>query len=154
MVIVDFIDMNFDAHKNEVFDVLKRNLRKDRAKTKAFFFGPLGLVEITRKRTGPGLLNTYSEHCKCCNGTGRVLSREAVAMKIHRSLERAEYYVKNKPISLVIHPEIKKYLASYPNFFQGIKPRVIIEEDEKIPMDKYRIFYDDHKKELTIVYSA
>ncbi|MBW6516163.1 MAG: Rne/Rng family ribonuclease [Candidatus Cloacimonetes bacterium] len=154
MVIVDFIDMGSDAHKAEVFDILKKNLKKDRAKTKAFYFGPLGLVELTRKRTGPGLLNTYSEHCQCCNGTGRVLSREAVAMKIHRSLERAEYYVHNKPITLVIHPVIKKYLEGYPQFFKGIKPRVIVEEDEKISAETYRIFYDDKKKELTIVYSA
>jgi len=154
MVIVDFIDMRSEAYKNEVFEILKRELRKDKAKSKAYFFGPLGLVELTRKRTGPGLLNTYSEHCQCCNGTGRVLSREAVAMKIHRSLERAEYYVRNKPITLVIHPLIKEYLQAFPDYFQGIKPKVIIEEDNEINMDKYRIFYDDPQKELTIVYSA
>ncbi len=154
MVIVDFIDMGSEAHKNEVFEMLKRHLRKDRAKTKAFFFGPLGLVELTRKRTGPGLLNTYSEHCQCCNGTGRVLSREAIAMKIHRSLERAEYYVKNKPITLVVHPAVKEYLDSISNFFNGIKPRVNLEVDNKISMDKYRILHDNNKKELTIVYSA
>lgn len=154
MVIVDFIDMSSEADKNEVFEFLKRNLRKDRAKNKAFFFGPLGLVEITRKRTGPGLLNTYSEHCHCCNGTGRVLSREAIAMKIHRSLERAEYYVRNKGVTLVVHPEVKEYLLAYPEYFKGIKPRVILEEDNKLSKDRYRIFTDGKKKELTIVYSA
>ncbi len=154
MVVVDFIDMESEVAKNEVLEILKKNLRKDRAKNKAYFFGALGLVAITRKRTGPSLLNTYSEPCEYCNGTGRILSREAVAMKIHRSLERAEFYVRKKPVTLVIHPRIKEYIDSYPGFFKGIKPKVIIEEDSDIRMDTYRIFYDDKRKELTIVYSA
>jgi ribonuclease G len=154
MVVVDFIDMGSESHKNEVFEILKRSLRKDRARNKAYYFGALGLVAITRKRTGPGLLNTYSEQCECCNGTGRILSREAVAMKIHRSLERSEYYVRKNLVVLVIHPRIKDYLQKYPGYFKGIKPRVIIEEDSTLSIDKYRIFTENKKKELTIVYSA
>ncbi|MCB5230742.1 MAG: Rne/Rng family ribonuclease [Candidatus Cloacimonas sp.] len=154
IVIVDFIDMSSEGHKNEVFDTLRRNLRRDRAKNKAYYFGPLGLVEITRKRTGPGLLNTYSQHCQTCNGTGRVLSREAIAMKIHRSLERAEYFAMNKPITLIVNPEIRTYLSNYPDYLKGMSLRIILEEDEKLSLDKFKIFLDGRKKELSIVYSA
>lgn len=154
MMVIDFIDMETDASKNEVFETFKRRLRKDRAKNKAYYFGPLGLVEVTRNRIRPGLYHTASEPCPYCNGSGRVLSKSSIAMKVYRSLQRAEYFVAGRKVRLVIHPELNQFLKKHPGYFKNIKLEVEVMEDSDIRVDNFRILYEDDKRELKNIYSA
>jgi ribonuclease G len=141
IMVVDFIDMESEANKSEVFEIFKKHLRKDRAKNKAFFFDALGLVEVTRKKTGPGLLNTYSEQCPHCNGTGRFLSREAIALNIYRSLQRTEYYAANKNVRLVLHSAMNDFLLQHPGYFKGLRLHIEIEVEPSFARNQFKVFY-------------
>jgi len=72
IIVIDFIDMVSESHKRRVIDHLQRELSKDRAKTEVYRISPLGLVEMTRARTGKALESISFGKCPFCNGRGRV----------------------------------------------------------------------------------
>lgn len=87
IIMVDFLDMDRDIQKQKLLDLLRQEVKKDHVKTVVCGMTSLGLVEITRKRTGHRLWEKYYEECPCCHGRGKVLTWEAVARKILRDLE-------------------------------------------------------------------
>lgn len=88
IIIIDFIDMQFDDHKERVLHSLMEALQHDRAKTTVNYFSPLGLVEMTRKRTRESLEHILCEECPGCTGRGRVKSVETVCFEILREIVR------------------------------------------------------------------
>ncbi len=154
IMVIDFIDMESESSKNEVFEILRQNLRKDRAKNKVYYFGPLGLVEVTRNRMRPGIYHTTSQPCSYCKGSGRVLSQNAVAMNIFRSLQRAEYFVNGKNVKLIINPSLNTFLHNNPGYFNNLKLNVTVVEESSLRDEQFKILYDNDKKELRNTYSA
>ena len=88
IVVIDFIDMVNDAHKQKVMQVLAREMMGDKIKTFITEMSPLGLVELTRKRTRDSLSHLTSEGCPVCNGRGTVKSAQTVCYQIFREIER------------------------------------------------------------------
>ena len=154
IMVIDFIDMNDDISEEEVFSVLKNSLKQDRATNRVFPFSPLGLVEISRKRTRASLLLTYSEQCPHCNGTGRLLSRDSVAVQISRWLKRAEYFIKNLPLRVYVHKNVKLFLDSHPDLFKDIENPLEIIIDNNIELDKFKIFSAKSNKDITSEYNS
>ena len=72
IIVIDFIDMVKDDHKRKVLSSLNKALSKDPAKTEVFKISPLGLVEMTRARTGKTIESISFGNCPYCNGRGRV----------------------------------------------------------------------------------
>jgi len=154
IMVIDFIDMNNDSDKDDVFNVLKNSLKRDRATNKVYPFSPLGLVEISRKRTRPSLLLTYSEQCPHCNGTGRLLSRDSVAVKITRWLKRAKYLIGNDPLRLIVHHNVKTYFEDNPEMLKDFTNKIEITVDYNLDLDKFKIISLAKNKELTSKYYA
>lgn len=73
MIIIDFIDMYKESEKKRLRQELECALGKDRIKTVVIGMTELGLMQVTRKKTGPSLLEQLSMPCHCCHGLGRVL---------------------------------------------------------------------------------
>jgi ribonuclease G len=154
IMVVDFIDMNNEADKDEVFSVLKFSMKRDRAKNKIFPFSALGLVEISRKRTRPSLLLSYSEMCPFCNGTGRLLSRDSMAVQISRWLKRAKFFIKNEPLRLKAHPNVITFLEDNTEFLSEISNQITYEAMEDMKTDEFIILSGITGKELTHQYNA
>ena len=76
IIIIDFIDMLFERNKQKVIDMLKNELAQDKTRSQVFDIGPLGLLEVTRKRVSAGLLESFSETCPTCGGRGILLTHE------------------------------------------------------------------------------
>ena len=74
MIIIDFIDMLLEQNKQRVIDALKEELARDKTRSQVFDIGPLGLLEVTRKRVSGGLLESFSETCPTCEGRGVLLT--------------------------------------------------------------------------------
>lgn len=74
IIIIDFIDMETQEHRQQVIDILKAALKKDRTKTNVLGFTGLGLVEMTRKKVRERLTAALLKPCPYCNGTGKVYS--------------------------------------------------------------------------------
>jgi ribonuclease G len=89
IIIIDFIDMVDAEHRRQVLRTLEKQLARDHAKTTVYDFSPLGLVEMTRKRTVESLQRQLSEPCHECSGRGTVKTAETVTYEIFREIVRA-----------------------------------------------------------------
>ncbi|WAC63381.1 ribonuclease G [Pseudoxanthomonas sp. SL93] len=89
IIIIDFIDMDDPEHRRQVLRTLEKALARDHAKTTVYEFSPLGLVEMTRKRTVESLERQLSEPCPECSGRGSIKTAETVTYEIFREITRA-----------------------------------------------------------------
>ncbi len=103
IIIVDFIDMEKETHREKVIDVLKEEVSKDRARTHVISMSQLGLVEMTRKRIRPSLIKSLCEPCEYCEGKGYIKKKTTVASEIFREVEREAHTLDKKNQSIVIH---------------------------------------------------
>jgi ribonuclease G len=74
IIVVDLIDMPRSEHREEVLAVFEDALRRDPAKTRLAGISELGLLQLTRKRSRPGISETLTRPCDACRGQGRVRS--------------------------------------------------------------------------------
>ena len=88
IIVVDFIDMEAAGDKKKVLDHFSDGLTRDRARTRVGRVSSLGLVEITRKRTGESVTQEITEICPMCEGVGRISSKETVSLWIERDMWR------------------------------------------------------------------
>jgi len=88
IIIIDFIDMEESSHRENVLQVLEQSLARDHARCQITPVSPLGLVEMTRKRTRESLQHILCEDCPSCEGRGFVLTAESVCFKIYREIIR------------------------------------------------------------------
>jgi len=88
VILIDFIDMEGDAHRAAVLEELKRALARDRTRVTVNGFTSLGLVEMTRKRTRESLAHVLCEPCPTCGGRGEVKTARTVCYEILREILR------------------------------------------------------------------
>lgn len=88
IIIIDFIDMERESHREKVMAVLQEELAIDRARTVVSRMSELGLVEMTRKRIRPSLLSNLCDPCPYCEGKGYIKQKVTVAHEIFRTLEK------------------------------------------------------------------
>ena len=81
IIVIDFIDMVLESNRDLVLRRMLECLSRDRTKHQVAEVTSLGLVQMTRKRVGQGLLEAFSHNCDHCNGRGLVLSSEPVENK-------------------------------------------------------------------------
>ena len=106
IIIVDFIDMTSRNHKKQVLAALEAAITKDRVKINITDISPLGLVEITRKRTRESLEHTLCETCPSCSGRGMVKTVQTVCYEILRELLREDRQFKAQSYTIVASPSV------------------------------------------------
>lgn len=89
IIIVDFIDMDSEEHKNAVLAEFRKALSRDRTRVTVNGFTQLGLVEMTRKRTRESLAHILCEACPTCTGRGEIKSAQTVCYEILREIMRS-----------------------------------------------------------------
>ncbi len=88
IIIIDFIDMEEADHRDNVLQVLEQALARDHARHQITPVSPLGLVEMTRKRSRESLQHVLCEDCPSCNGRGFVMTAETVCFEVFREIIR------------------------------------------------------------------
>lgn len=106
MVIIDFIDMEDEAHRERVLASLTEALEADRARCNVVKMSELGLVEMTRQRTRESLGRQLTETCWYCEGRGALKSKRTVAYDIFRALERQAPKLMEPVVVVQAHPEV------------------------------------------------
>ena len=107
IIILDFIDMLEQEHKDDVLDSLREQLVHDYAKTNITQVSELGLVEMTRKRTRESLGQQLCEPCVTCQGRGFIKTAETVCIEIFREMMRcARTYNSPKKFTVVAHAAV------------------------------------------------
>jgi ribonuclease G len=106
IIIVDFIDMAREDHRDAVLAEFKKQLSKDRVKTMAGGFSQLGLVEMTRKRTRESLAHMLCEPCAVCAGKGIVKTARSVTYDIFREILREARQFNPREFRIVASPKV------------------------------------------------
>jgi len=88
IIIIDFIDMEEEDHRESVLAALEQALSRDHARHQLTPVSPLGLVEMTRKRTRESLQHILCEDCPSCQGRGFIMTVETVCFEIFREIIR------------------------------------------------------------------
>jgi ribonuclease G len=88
IIIIDFIDMRDEEHRDQVLQALQKSLEKDHAKSAISEVSTLGLVQMTRKRTRESLEHILCEPCPACGGRGVLKTPETVCLDIFREIIR------------------------------------------------------------------
>ena len=79
IIVIDFIDMEVKENRDRVVKQFREALSRDKTRTQVFNISDLGLVEMTRKRIGEGLLESVSSRCEHCDGRGVVIPTEFIS---------------------------------------------------------------------------
>jgi ribonuclease G len=106
IIIIDFIDMSDEEHRRQVMRTLEKALAKDHAKTTVYDMSPLGLVEMTRKRTTESLEHLLCENCQACGGRGSVKSSETMIYEIFREITRSVRQFEAESLLVVAAPDV------------------------------------------------
>jgi ribonuclease G len=106
IIIVDFIDMAREDHRDAVLAEFRKQLARDRVKTMAGTFSQLGLVEMTRKRTRESLAHMLCEPCAVCDGKGVVKTARSVAYDILREILREARQFNPREFRIVASPKV------------------------------------------------
>ncbi len=107
IIIIDYIDMEREEHKRQVQKALEKHLEKDHAKTQVCEVSPLGLVEMTRKRTRESLEHVLCETCRTCHGRGSHKTTGTVCYEILREiLSEARIYDEAQQFLVMANQEV------------------------------------------------
>jgi ribonuclease G len=110
IIIVDFIDMTREEHRNAVLAEFRKQLARDRTKTTVSGFTQLGLVEMTRKRTRESLAHMLCEPCPTCEGRGQVKTARSVCYDILREILREARQFNPKEFRVIASPAVVEML--------------------------------------------
>jgi ribonuclease G len=106
IIIIDFIDMEEPEHRRQVIQALERALGDDHVKTNISSVSPLGLVEMTRKRTRESLEHLLCRPCPTCEGRGFVKSAETVCYEVFREVLRQSRQFECKGLMVLAHQDV------------------------------------------------
>ena len=106
IIIIDFIDMVEEEHRKQVIQALTDRLTGDHAKNQIMSVSPLGLVEMTRKRTRESLEHMLCQTCPSCDGRGYVKSHETVCYEIFREVLRQHHQFDFQELLVLARPGV------------------------------------------------
>ena len=133
LIVIDFIDMNIRKNNYQVENVFKNAIKKDRARIQVGKISPFGLLEMSRQRLRPSLLEINYKACNHCSGSGLVRSVESQALQIIRNLDLMLKTLEKKVINLKISSAMSQYLLNYK--YEFIKSKKIGDNVVKITVD-------------------
>ena len=116
LIVVDFIDMEENKNRINVEKKLKETMRKDRARIQIGEISNFGLLELSRQRLRPSIVENSSELCPHCGGSGRIQSIEVSAIQILRSIEEECSSEENMAISVSAHSDIIIHILNNKRF--------------------------------------
>lgn len=106
IIVCDFIDLEDERNKRKVFEELKKEFRRDRAKVTVLPMTEFGLVQITRQRIRQSIVHSFTEPCPACGGTGLVQSKTTTINQLERWIRRFKAETKETRIELHVNPEV------------------------------------------------
>ena len=106
IIIIDFIDMEEPEHRKQVIQALEKAMGDDHVKTSISSVSPLGLVEMTRKRTRESLEHLLCQPCPTCEGRGFVKTAETVCYEVFREIVRQARQFECQQLMVLAHQDV------------------------------------------------
>ena len=110
LMVIDFIDMNFEDNKQKVYQELRKEFNKDRSITKIEELSRFGLMEMTRQRVRPSVLRTINASCPICSGTGLVPTLNTSVARMERWIQRYRGSRGDRRITIRVPSDLYNYL--------------------------------------------
>lgn len=143
IVVIDFIDMELNEHKEKLLQVLEESLSRDRTKCKVLGMTRLGLVELTRKKVRNDISSYLQDECTMCHGSGRIYSTSSVADRIRTDLMDLFATLNPPAVTVTVNPEVmtKVFTGAFSKECETIwaGKRIYMIPDERLSREIYRI---------------
>lgn len=144
LIVCDFIDLEDEKNRKKVFDELKKEFKKDRAKASVLPMTEFGLIQITRQRFKQNSMESIREVCPYCLGTGLMTKQSSVLREIDEKIEKYRRDSGQRYIAIEVHPGLARKLKE--GFFSYILKiqikrlmRVKIIENDKLTPTSFRL---------------
>jgi ribonuclease G len=142
-----------------VLQELRTHLSRDRARTKAFAVSDLGLIEMTRQRVRQSHLQSMTEQCPTCNGSGRVFTPDTVVRRIERSIRKMSMDGRKDQLIVRLHPDVAMYVLENESDLvgkleKGVGFGIELRDDPLLRPDDFRILIKSAGRELAHQYAA
>ena len=155
IIVVDFIDMLESKHRRELFQRLKDEMAKDRAKHTILPPSKFGLIQITRQRVRPEMTIETLEKCPSCEGTGKIKPSIIITDEIENNISYLVKEQNEKQVTLEVHPFLHAYLKK--GFLTSVRSKwqrklgkkIILKKNSNFHFLEYHI-YDKNGEELKI----
>jgi ribonuclease G len=154
LIVVDFIDLEDEKNRKKIYDELKKEFKKDRAKTALLPMTEFGLMQITRERVRENIVQSMNEVCPYCNGTGLLVKKSNMIHEIEKWLKRYRLEGKFKSLTLKVHPSLGKnmkegFISTLTKIQFKYFIRIKLDQDEKINPQTFRILSTKTGEDLT-----
>ncbi len=159
IIVVDFIDMLDQKNAKKVYDSMKTELRNDRAKSNILPMSDFGIMQITRERIRPSLMQRMGDQCPACGGSGVVQARFTTINQIERWLRKyaLQNSMKFQQLDLYISPTVVEPLQNSDmktelKWFLQHLLFVQVKPDESLRSDDFRFYSRKNNKDITAEY--
>lgn len=157
LLVIDFIDLYHESNRKKVYDEMKKEMRRDRAKSVVLPMTQFGLVQMTRQRVRQQVLATMSEPCPTCDGSGMIPSKSTVLRQIERWLQRFRANSREFRLMLRANPAIIDFLTQPGD--DGVSRlarlmmrnfvRLKVVPDDTLAVTDYHFFSVRHQADIT-----
>jgi ribonuclease G len=154
IIVCDFIDLDDERNKRKVFEELKKEFRKDRAKVTVLPMTEFGLVQITRQRIRQSIVHSFTEQCQACGGTGLVQSKTTTINQLERWIRRFKAETKEFRIELHVNPEVALTLTE--GFSSRLRKLMMknfiwikLISDPSVAMGEFKVISRSQNKDVT-----
>lgn len=154
LIVIDFIDLEDDKNRKKIYDELKKEFKKDRAKTAMLPMTEFGIMQITRERVRENIVQSMTEVCPYCQGTGLLTKKSNLMHEIEAWLKRYKMEGKYNSLILRVHPSLGEKLKQ--GFISTLKKiqikyfiKLTLEQSEKINPQTFRFIAKKTNEDLT-----
>ncbi|MDY6868460.1 MAG: ribonuclease E/G, partial [Chloroflexota bacterium] len=156
IIVVDFIDLRDDRNRKKIYDELKKEFKKDPAKTNVIGMSDFGLVQITRQRIRPSVVNSVSKVCPTCGGSGNVVTRNTIIADLDAWISKFKHNTDYRAIDIYINPYLKSHLEKgWPSikwkWMLRYRVKITFIADETVSLNDYKITLAGSDVEITDV---
>lgn len=146
IIIIDFIDMDDELHREELFNTFKEAVKKDKSRINILKLSEFGLVQMTRKRHSENLNQMMCEPCYYCAGEGVLKSRRTICYEIFRKISRNSGRADGSAVTVRVNPRIADMLLkdeelTVDQLEKDIRKRLIIAPAKDLHIEKYEIIW-------------
>ncbi len=154
IIVIDFIDLEEDKNRKKIYDELKKEFRKDRAKVSVLPMSDFGLVQITRQRIRQNIMQAMKEVCPYCLGTGLLTKHSHVLYDLEELIKKVKQKSKYRSLIIKCHPVIaQKFREGGIKMLTKLQLKLLMKlslvEDESIPLNEIKLFSKKTQQDIT-----
>jgi ribonuclease G len=156
IIVVDFIDLEDEKNRKKVYDELKKEFRKDRAKVSVLPMSDFGLIQITRQRIRQNIMQTMKEVCPYCAGTGLLTKHSHVVYDLEDLIRKLKRLTKERSFTIRCHSIVAdKLTEGFPKTITKLRFKYFItlkiHADDTVSPDKFKFISRKTGKEILVV---